>query len=202
MARLVINPLYAKPPRGGFVYEPEAKFPGDYVVHVNYKEALRDLKDAKMLVSKKYQEQQWRALRIGAHPGIILHMRLMVARFKQIGIPVFASEIVRSHARQAELKADGFSKASGAKAPHPFGCAYDLIHSVHGWNLSPMQWEFFGHVGKELAIQRNIPITWGGDWPPIKNKVGWDPAHWQLRHWRQEMTDFPFMPTNLRDSVE
>ncbi|QCS37251.1 hypothetical protein [Tortoise microvirus 75] len=184
------NQVYSKPPKGGFVYEPEEVFPGDYQEHENYREALRELKDPAMLRSKKYQEQQWRAIRIGANPQLLLHMRLMVARFKQVGIPVFPSEIVRSHERQNQLKADGFSKASGAKAPHPYGCAYDLVHSVRGWNLSKKQWEVFGHVGKELAIQRNIPMIWGGDWK------FYDPAHWQLKEWRQIMTDYPWPPAN------
>lgn len=186
----------AKPPKGGFVYEPEAQWPGDIVVHDDYRKAREGLIDRDMIVSRKYQDQQWRAMRIGAHPEILLFTRLFVAKLKKLGIPVFPSEIVRTPARQAQLYKDGFSKAVGAKAPHPYGCAVDLIHSVHGWNMSPKQWEFFGVLGKELAIQRGIKIVWGGDWPPIKNKVGWDPAHWQLRNWREEMTGFPFMPAN------
>lgn len=192
--RRPINQLYAKPPKGGFVYEPPVTFPGDYTPHDDYRQAWKELQDRKMLASRKYAEQQWRALRIGANPRLLLHMRYFIARMAQLGVPVFASEIVRTHARQKQLHADGFSNAVGGKAPHPFGCAYDLIHSVHGWSLSPMQWEFFGHIGKELAIQRGIAMTWGGDWPPIKEKVGWDPAHWQLRNWRQEMSDFPWPP--------
>ncbi|QCS37230.1 hypothetical protein [Tortoise microvirus 72] len=192
-----INKPHARPPRGGFVYEPEAVWPGEVVVHDLYKEARAKLIDREMIMSRRYDEQQWRALRIGAHPDIILFTRLFVAKLKKLGIPVFPSEIVRTPARQAQLYKDGFSKAVGAKAPHPYGCAVDLVHSVHLWNLSKKQWEFFGELGKELAKQRGIAITWGGDWPPIVDKVGWDPAHWQLKEWRKIMTGFPFMPTNV-----
>ncbi|UYD39167.1 MAG: peptidase [Wigfec virus K19_56] len=191
----------AKPPRGGFVYEPEATFPGDVIVHEEYKAARAALVNREMCGSRKYQEQQWRALRLGAHPDIILFTRYFCAKLKKIGIPVFASEIVRTPQRQRQLYEQGFSKAVGAKAPHPYGCAVDLVHSVHGWNLSQKQWEFFGVLGKELAIQRGIAITWGGDWPPLKEKVGWDPAHWQLKHWRQEMTGFPFLPHNRHGAI-
>lgn len=196
MARAVINHLYSKPPRGGFVYEPPETFPGDYVPHENYKQALRDMVDRKMLKSKKYQEQQWRALRMGAHPEVLLHMRLMVARFASVGVPMYPYAIVRTAEEQWKEYREGDSKAKPDKAPHVWGGAYDLIHSVHGWNLSKKQWEFVGHVGKELAKQRTLDMTWGGDWPPIVDKVGWDPAHWQLRRWRQVMSEFPWPPQN------
>lgn len=155
------------------------------------------LVDWDMLRSKKYQEQQWRALRIGAHPNIILFTRLMVGKCAKLGIPMFASEIVRTPARQAQLKADGFSRVDGAKAPHPYGCAVDIVHSVRGWSLTPKQWEMIGALGKAIAIQRALHVTWGGDWPPKKDNVGWDPAHWQLTGWRKEMSGFPFMPSTF-----
>jgi len=184
----------AKPPQGGFVYRPDAEFPGEVVVHESYKQARADLVDAEWCRSRNHTEQQWRAMRIGAHPQIIDFTRYFVAKMKKLNIPVHASEIIRTPQRQKQLYEDGFSKAVGAKAPHPYGCAVDIIHSRKGWNLSQKQWELIGKLGKELAIQRGIAITWGGDWPPLKEKVGWDPAHWQLTHWRQEMTGFPFMP--------
>jgi len=194
VAGVVING--AKPPKGGFVYEPEAQDDWEIPVHDTYKAARAGLIDRDMLVSQKYQEQQWRALRLGAHPQIISFTRYMVARMRKNGIPVFPSEIVRTPQRQKELYETGFSNAVGAKAPHPYGCAVDIVHSVRGWKLSQKQWEFFGVLGKEVAKQRGISITWGGDWPPLKENVGWDPAHWQLKEWRKEMSGFPFMPEN------
>lgn len=184
----------AKPPKGGFVYEPPEVWPGEVTVHETYKLARAELIDRDMLVSRNYLEQQWRALRIGANPELLLFTRLFVAKLAKLGIPVFPSEIVRTPQRQLQLYKDGFSKAKGAKAPHPYGCAVDLVHSVRGWSLSKKQWEFFGVLGKELANQRGIAITWGGDWPPIVDKVGWDPAHWQLTGWREKMTGFPWPP--------
>lgn len=186
-----------KPPKGGFVYHPPETFPGDVAVHEQYREAKDDLIDRVMLKSRKYQEQQWRALQIGAHPEVLRFTRLFVAYMANLGVPVFPSEIVRSAERQNQLYKDGFSKAPAGKGPHVFGLAVDLVHSVHGWNMSPKQWEFFGHVGKTIVTTRTCAMTWGGDWPPIKERVGWDPAHWQLREWKQQMSAFPWMPTNV-----
>lgn len=194
MASKPIKAPLSKPPKGGFVYQPPEYFPADLVPHGDYKAAWADMIDHKMCASRKYQEQQWRALRIGAHPQLLQHMRFTIAKFKSMGIPVYAHTIVRSRAQQQKEFDEGDSKARPDKAPHVWGAAYDLIHSVYGWGLSKKQWEFMGHVGKQLAISRSIPITWGGDWPPIVEKVGWDPAHWQLRNWRATMSEFPHMP--------
>lgn len=184
----------AKPPYGGFVFEPEAEWPEQVVVHATYTKARTAMVDADFCRSQRYQEQQWRALRIGAHPQILLFTRLLVAKAKRLNIPLFASEIVRTHERQESLYKQGFSKSLGVKAPHPYGCAVDIVHSKLGWSLEAKQWELLGMLGKELAIQRGIKITWGGDWAPLTDGVGWDPAHWQLKAWRQQMSGFPFMP--------
>lgn len=186
----------ARPPKGGLVYEPEGYYPGEVVIHETYVDARREMVDRDATVSRRYQEQQWRALRLGAHPLIIDFTVMFIAKMKKLNIPMFCSEMVRTAERQKQLYEQGLSKAVGAKAPHPYGCAADIVHGVHGWNLSKKQWELIGELGKELAIQRGIAIVWGGDWPPIVEKVGWDPAHWQLKHWRQEMTGFPFIPAS------
>lgn len=198
MRNPVNKQAFVRPPKGGLVYEPVDFFPGDLEPHDQYREAWHDLIDAKMVKSRKFEEQTWRAMRIGAHPETIRFYQLFQRRMAQYNVPVFASEIVRTHERQKQLKAEGVSRAEGAKAPHPYGMAVDIIHSVRGWGLSQKQWEFFGHVGKELVIQRSCAMTWGGDWPPLKEGVGWDPAHWQRVNWRADMADFPFMPKQGR----
>lgn len=190
------KPGLVRPPKGGLIYEPEGYYPGEVVVHETFQQARAEMIDRDMTVSRRYQEQQWRALRIGAHPQIIEFTVMFIAKMKKLNIPMYPNEIVRTHARQKQLVQEGKSKAQGAKAPHPYGCAVDIVHSVHGWSLSKKQWQLVGQLGKELAIQRGIAIVWGGDWPPLVEQVGWDPAHWQLKHWREDMTGFPFMPQN------
>lgn len=191
----------AKPPKGGFVYEPEVEFPGDVTIHEEYREALHDLVDGKFLKSRKYSEQQWRGLRIGVNPVVIEFTRVFVARMRDNGIPVFPVIMLRSVAQQWKEYREGDSKARPDKAPHVWGCAVDIVHSTKAWALSPKQWEFFGHVGKELCTQRNLAMDWGGDWAPIRNNVGWDPAHWQLRGWRAVMTQYPWAPERNQNYI-
>lgn len=136
------------------------------------------MRDTAFLNSQRWQEQQWRAHRDGAHPDILEFERLFLKRLIKLGVPVFAHEVWRLNSRQDELYAAGMSKAKGGESPHNFGCAVDLVHSVHGWNLNAKQWALIGHVGKELATQRGFKVTWGGDWK------FYDPAHWELTEWR------------------
>lgn len=136
--------------------------------------------DPGFLRSSKWQEQQWRAKREGAHPDILEFERLLVAKLKKLGVPVFASEVWRDKSRQAELYVKGFSKAPPGKSPHQHGMAVDIVHSVKGWELDRKQWALIGHLGKELAIQRGLKVTWGGDFKSI-----YDPAHWELTQWKE-----------------
>lgn len=134
-------------------------------------------------------------LRHGAFREICEFADAFVTECALLEIPVFAHEIIRGMSRQAELFAGGFTK-SASRGPHLVGCAVDLIHSVHAWDLSNRAWLVLGHIGKELAARRGFQVNWGGDWKADTNpddpKVGWDPAHWELAYWRDVAGDYPF----------
>lgn len=147
----------------------------------NYSEALRGLTSTVFLNSEKYREQQWRAVRKGAHPDILDFERLFIRKMKKLNIPVFAHNMVRTEAEQNELYVRGVTKAQGGDSPHNHGMAVDLIHGLFAWDITKHAWEAFGHIGKEIASQNGIDVVWGGDWN------FWDPAHWELRDWRQRL---------------
>lgn len=144
-----------------------------------YREALERIRDPVRLASQRWQEQRFSAHRDGAHPDIIEFEAAFIRRLQQLGVPMFASEVWRLPERQDELFAKGVSKAKGGQSPHNYGCAADLVHAVHGWNLTDREWEVIGHVGKELAKQRGLKLVWGGDWK------FYDPAHWEVANWRE-----------------
>lgn len=148
--------------------------------------ALRGMVDRPFLATRRYQEQQERAWREGAHPDILEFERCFIKRMKRHGIPMFASEVIRTPERQDELYALGHSKAKAGQSPHQHGMAVDLVHSVLGWNLDPAQWRLVGHVGKELATQKGIKLVWGGDW------AFYDPAHWEIVGWKAQVDQYPF----------
>ncbi len=161
----------------------------------NMQEALRGMVNKPYLATTNWQQQQWRALRqwkptegdglIGAHPKLLLFEKKFQRRLQKLGIPMFAANMVRSAAWQAALKAQGVSKTT--EGAHNYGCAFDLVHSIHGWNLQPMQWQLIGHLGKEVAKAAGIKVVWGGDWS------FYDPAHWELANWRDLKDGFPFV---------
>lgn len=174
--------------------EEEQPFPLDIPIPATYGEALRGLANPSRLLTQRYQEQQWRADRAGAHPDILEFERVFVRRMAKLGVPVFASEVIRTRKRQDELFALGNSRAKAGQSAHQYGCAVDIVHSVKGWALAPKEWALIGHVGKELIAQKGFAMeskAWGGDWS------FYDPAHWQLTEWkaiahRQGLSSYPW----------
>jgi len=139
------------------------------------------------LDSQKWQEQQWRANRDGAHWHILDFEKLVIRACAKIGIPMFAHSVVRTDAEQTALFVQGVSKARAGQSWHNFGCAIDLIHSVKGWNLADHEWRLLRHIGMEVAGRFGLKVEWGGDWR------FYDPAHWQLEE-RGMLYSFPYPP--------
>lgn len=147
--------------------------------------ALRGMANAPFLLTRNYQEQQWRADRKGAHPNILIFEKHLVRRMHKLNVPVFCHNMIRDLAYQRLLFDEGVSKAKPGESPHQYGCAEDMVHGTKAWALTAEQWLLIGHVGKELASQLGVKVEWGGDWRrKPTDKVGWDPAHWQLANWR------------------
>lgn len=143
------------------------------------KAALQAMVNRPFLETERYQQQQWRANRKGAHFEIILFEMRLVARMADLGVPMFAHSVVRTQGEQNKVFLEGHSKKDG-NAPYAHQrAACDVVHSIHAWNLTRDQWNVIGHVGKEVAKQLGLDVVWGGDW-----KDPWDPAHWELADWR------------------
>lgn len=141
--------------------------------------ARATLMDEQFLKSPRYQEQQWRANRNGAHSDILDFERLFIRHMRKLGIPMFAHNMVRTKDEQAALYVRGVTQAKAGSSPHNHGCAVDIVHGVRAWELTRNEWALIGHLGKELANKRGFKLTWGGDWS------FWDPAHWELADWKK-----------------
>ena len=162
----------------------------------DYQGAMRSLINRPYLENPKYDEQQWRANREGAHPKLLQFEEAFVRKCAKMGIPVFAHCVIRTPDEQDAAYALGRSQISGKRAyAHRFA-AVDIIHCNHGWNLSEKAWDILGHIGHEVAKSLSITVTWGGDWDGDGDKTDqklYDPAHWELAFWRQMEPFAPFM---------
>lgn len=173
------------PNRAKRVFPPAPPRP---VPDTGYSQALAGMVDKLYLKSTKYGDQQRRADQEAAHPDIVEFSRLLVGRMKSLGVPMFPHCLWRDLEAQETAFKLGHSKARYGDSPHNFGCAVDIIHSRHLWDLSPRQWLLIGHVGKELAAAKGFKLVWGGDWKRYPDaQIGWDPAHWQLADWRERL---------------
>lgn len=168
-----------------------------------YAKALEGLRDPGFLTLPKWQEQQWKANKDGAHVRLVGgwewtenvredgtqiwrehrgFVPVFIRRMQQLGVPMYAHCIVRTEAEQQKLFDAGKSKDSPADGiwPHKAWAA-DIVHSTKHWDMTPMQWKLIGHIGKEVAHSLQVKVTWGGDWS------FYDPAHWELADWRERV---------------
>lgn len=148
--------------------------------------AIRSMQYRPFLLSQKYVEQQTRAIRDGAHPKIVEFSDTLIRKLaKRHGVPMFSHCIVRTEEDQKAAYIKGVSKTlAGA---HTKGCATDVVHSVMAWDLDPMAWQMIGHLGHQIAKAMTIRIVWGGDDPGVDDTFDWDPAHWELADYREDI---------------
>jgi len=149
------------------------------LVHKDHIEAMRSLADPEAMKQFKYKQMHTTLDFEGVHPDIIKFWKSVHKAMKLRDIPVRAFELKRSHARQQELYDKGVSKAVPGQSAHNYGCAIDIIHSKKAWNLSKKQWDCMVAIQKECARKCNVKLISGDDWD------FWDPAHWELKNWRQ-----------------
>lgn len=107
----------------------------------------------------------------GVHPDLVT----VVERAIQLtGVDFMVTEGLRTPARQAELVRAGASRTQNSR--HLTGHAVDVAALVAGqvrwdWPLYPRIAEAF----RQAAREKNIPLTWGGDWPKLR-----DGPHFEL----------------------
>lgn len=158
------------------VEPPETVGVSDGVV---YGAELRGMTDKAFCFSQKWQTQQGRAHRDGAHADILEFERRLISRCRKLGVPLFGHCVNRGAVEQNSLFVRGLSKARYGQSPHNYGLAVDIVHGTKAWDLTRRQWSIIGHIGKEVAAQLGIKVEWGGDWS------FYDPAHWELADWRE-----------------
>lgn len=154
-----------------------------------YPRALDAMRNRAFIKSPKYQEQQKRAVRDGAHPLICEFADKMVKRFRELGIPMFPACIIRTQGEQHAMFRAGVSndRPDDGLWPH-MAFAVDIIHGQLGYmdelNKKLPVWALVGHIGKEVAISMGIKIKWGGEFRKL-----YDPAHFELENWREIALD-------------
>lgn len=124
---------------------------------------------------KQHERADWQ----NTHSDIMLFAAKMVEAFRRQGIPLYVHSAFRTKSEQDELFKNKRSNATYPRAPHCQGVAVDIVHSKYHWDMSPDEWKLVGKIGKQVAAQMMIPITWGGDFKSL-----YDPAHWELHDWK------------------
>lgn len=120
-----------------------------------------------------------RANWVDCDPQIMWFAGTLVLALRKRGLPFYVHTAYRSPQLQAQLQRAGYSNLSSG--PHQRGAAVDIVHCYYHWNVpgdNPL-WRYVGLLGEHIIRQNSLPIEWGGRW-----RRPYDPAHWQLKHWR------------------
>jgi hypothetical protein len=96
-------------------------------------------------------------------------------------VPLYAHAAFRTEQQQNELNDKGVSNTRYPRAAHCQGKAVDIVHGRYHWMLTKGEWAYLGSIGKQVAHNLDIQITWGGDWS------FYDPAHWELKGWQDDV---------------
>lgn len=122
-----------------------------------------------------------------------VELRLFAARLigqmRKHNVPFYVHTALRTKEDQNAAFDRGVSRLKYPRAPHCQGAAVDIVHSVHHWDLTRQEWDTVGHIGKLIAQKMGLDITWGGDW-----RAPWDPAHWELKGWQDNVRPLPTLP--------
>lgn len=112
----------------------------------------------------------------GVHPDLVRVIRAAHAategRTDRLSFVVI--EGLRTKKRQAELVAAGASRTMDGR--HITGHAVDIMATVAG--KGRWDWPLYATLGelvKAEAARLGVPITWGGDWPRLR-----DGPHFEL----------------------
>lgn len=125
--------------------------------------------------------------RRNVHPDILEFYLKFTKELASRGMPYYAHCFYRSGNEQNKLKSRGVSRASAGHSAHQFHAAVDIVHSFDHWDRPEKEWMLIGTIGIEIARKLNLKIVWGGDWDgdgDFYDNQLFDPAHWELKHWR------------------
>ena len=164
---------------------PREAEPDDFAKRLakTHRDAAAMLTDWPTVTKSAYKNALVKTSREKSSEIIIEFTTHFLRELQKRGYPMFPFEFYRSPERQARLKKQGVSNAGPGSSPHQWGLAVDIVHFGRYWDLTRKEWEIIGAIGKEVARRRNIPIIWGGDFKSL-----WDPAHWEIAHWREIRT--------------
>lgn len=135
----------------------------------------------------------------GAPPELIRFVSKFMTAARKRGFPLYVHTVYRSPILQAQLKNKGLSTLQNGA--HQRSCAADIVHPEWHWDMPKDAWLYLGALGREVARANSIQIRWGGDWDGDGVSVlddpterFWDPAHWELKDWRDrpEVPDHEF----------
>lgn len=159
------------------------------------------LRNEAFLSSAAYAAQQQRADWQQCDPRMRLLAARVVLRAAKLGIPLYVHSAFRTKAEQDELVRRKVTKAPYPRSAHNIGEAFDLVHGVHQWNMTPREWAYLRWlVDDEL---RKLNAKYPKDRKlQLGAQISWDPAHFEVLDYRDRIRKMPVaVPVHMSPSV-
>jgi len=162
---------------------------------------LSRLKFPSHFTSEPHLRQDLRADWQQTDPRMQLFAASLIEVLRAQNIPMWVHCAFRTKGEQETAFLGKNSKLRWPNAAHCQGRAVDIVHGKFAWELTRQEWNHIGKIGKDVLarINRNrlvkdrFDLVWGGDWTSP-----WDPAHWELKDWRENMHPNPLPQTPVR----
>lgn len=128
------------------------------------------------------------------HPGLALWSAYFIKECRKHGIPLYVHTAYRTPADQLAAYERGVSGTRPPRAAHVQGMAVDIVHSRFHWDLTGEEWATLHRIGVNVhtrlmqawPAKHRFEIKCGIEW-----RNPWDPAHWEVVGWQDNIRDRP-----------
>jgi len=151
------------------------------------------LKAEQFMTSASYAGQQAKADWQQCNANMRLLSARVILRARSLGIPLYVHSAFRTAKEQQALLDRKVTKT--LRSAHTIGEAFDLVHGIYQWDLTPREWAFIHwlvtdeqrKLNAKLPKEKRLYINWGGNDGSPSDTFKWDPAHYEVLDYRTRL---------------
>lgn len=111
------------------------------------------------------------------HPDVLEFEKAYVRRMRELQVPTYCNEMLRSLERCNALRVEGFHMLTDGIDPYVQGYACSIMHCLRKEHVIGRELDFMVQIGQEIAQRMALPMVWGGPENPY-DMYRWEHAEW------------------------